>query len=143
MIISDPLSELVSLLGSSLSMYVADAGIWSYPGNEKVKLAIADLVDDQRSIVDRAGIALEDRGMDAPRRGYPIKFTATHDLDLRSLLPRIVAELRQQAGALDQIIELGGHDPIAVDLAREARLSTTTHADAIEQILAARVPLSR
>jgi hypothetical protein len=136
MTITDPLSEIVSLLGSSLSMYVADAGIWSYPGEEQVKLAIADLVDDQRSIIDRAGIALEDRGMDAPRRGYPIRFTATHDLDLRSLLPRIVAELRQQTGGLEEIIESGGHDPLAVDLAREARLSTTTHADAIENLLA-------
>lgn len=136
MTITDPLSEIVTLLGSSLSMYVADAGIWSYPGEEQVKLAIADLVDDQRSIIDRAGIALEDRGMDAPRRGYPIRFTATHDLDLRSLLPRIVTELRQQTGGLEEIIESGGHDPLAVDLAREARLSTTTHADAIENLLA-------
>ena len=72
-----PLPRLVSLLGSSLALYVADAGIWTYPGAEEIKLALADLADDHRSLIDRAGAVLEDRGADVPRRPYPIQFTCT------------------------------------------------------------------
>lgn len=135
MTITDPLSRLVSLLGSSLAMYVSDAGIWSYPGDEEIKLALADLVGDQRNIVERAGCILEDRNVDVPRHAYPIRFTATHDLDLRSLLPRISAELRGQVAAIDGIIAAGGPDAAALELAREARVSTLSHADVLDQLL--------
>ena len=58
----DPLSRLLDVLRPSLVMYLSDSGIWSYPGDEEIKLALADLVSDQRSMVERAGVLLEDRG---------------------------------------------------------------------------------
>ena len=74
---TSPLVCLLSTLDSSLSMYVADAGIWSYSGAEEIKLALADLVGDQRSIMERAGTLLVEQGGLAPRHTYPIRFTAT------------------------------------------------------------------
>ena len=133
MTITDPLSRLVSLIGSSLAMYVSDAGIWSYPGDEEIKLALADLVGDQKSIVERACCILEDRDVDVPRHAYPIRFTATHDLDLRALLPRISGELRRQVADLDGVIAADGADATAIELAREARVSTLSHADVLDQ----------
>ena len=47
---AQPLSQLVSLLGSSLALYVADAGIWTYPGSEEIKFALAELVDDANGV---------------------------------------------------------------------------------------------
>jgi hypothetical protein len=125
----------VSLLGSSLALYVADAGIWTYPGAEEIKLALADLADDHRSLIDRAGAVLEDRGADVPRRPYPIQFTATHDLDLRSLLPRIVAGLESQAVALENTAVAGG-DAEETDLVGEALTSTRAHLNDLRQLLA-------
>jgi hypothetical protein len=130
-----PLPRLVSLLGSSLALYVADAGIWTYPGAEEIKLALADLADDHRSLIDRAGAVLEDRGADVPRRPYPIQFTATHDLDLRSLLPRIVAGLESQAAALENTAVAGG-DAEETDLVGEALTSTRAHLNDLRQLLA-------
>jgi hypothetical protein len=130
-----PLPRLVSLLGSSLALYVADAGIWTYPGAEEIKLALADLADDHRSLIDRAGAVLEDRGADVPRRPYPIQFTATHDLDLRSLLPRIVAGLESQAVALENTAVAGG-DAEETDLVGEALTSTRAHLNDLRQLLA-------
>jgi len=135
MTITDPLSSLVSLIGSSLAMYVSDAGIWSYPGDEEIKLALADLVGDQKSIVERACCILEDRDVDVPRHAYPIRFTATHDLDLRALLPRISGELRRQVADLDGVIAADGADATAIELAREARVSTLSHADVLDQLM--------
>lgn len=130
---TNPLVRLLSTLDSSLAMYVADAGIWSYPGDEEIKLAIADFVGDQRSIMERAGTILEESGEATPRHAYPIQFTATHDLDLKSLVPRIIAGARRQVGELDAVIAAGG-DPVAIDLVREARSTTHRHADILAQL---------
>jgi len=130
-----PLPSLVSLLGSSLALYVADAGIWTYPGSEEIKLALADLADDHRSLIDRAGAVLEDRGADVPRHPYPIQFTATHDLDLRALLPRIVAGLESQAATLENTAAAGG-DAEEIDLVGEALTSTRAHINDLRQLLA-------
>lgn len=129
-----PLAELVRLLGSSLAMYVADAGIWSYPGDEEVKLALADLVGDQRNVHDRSAAVLDSRNVPVPGRDFPIRFTATHDVDLRFLLPRILEELRRQVTTLDGIIEASADDPETLELAREARGTTLGHCDVLSQV---------
>jgi hypothetical protein len=130
-----PLANLVSQLGSSLAMYVSDAGIWTYPGAEEIKLALAALADDHRSLIERAGAALEDRGLEVPRHPYPIQFTATHDLDLRALLPRVITGLKAQAAALEKTA-VSADDPEAADLVGEAITSTRTHLDALNQLVA-------
>jgi hypothetical protein len=130
-----PLASLVSELGSSLAMYVSDAGIWTYPGAEEIKLALAALADDHRSLIERAGAALEDRGLDVPRHPYPIQFTATHDLDLRALLPRVITGLKSQVAALEKTA-VSADDPEAADLVGEAITSTRSHLDALNQLVA-------
>ena len=130
-----PLANLVSQLGGSLAMYVSDAGIWSYPGAEEIKLALAALADDHRSLIERAGAAIEDRGLEVPRHPYPIQFTATHDLDLRALLPRVITGLKAQVAALEKAA-IPADDPEAADLVGEAITSTRTHLDALQQLLA-------
>ena len=88
------LADLVDTLGSSLHSYVAAAGVWSFPGDEAIKLAIVDLVDDQRSLADRAGRVLAERGETPPSPVFPIRYTATHDVDLGAMLPRVLDGLR-------------------------------------------------
>lgn len=132
---AEPLASLVTSLGSSLAMYVADAGIWTYPGEEEIKLALADVAGDLRSIVERAGAALEGRSIDVPRPVYPIRFTATHDLDLRGLLPRIIAELRAIGADLERR-QPSVADGEAAGLVQDALTSVRTHVDALEQLLA-------
>ncbi|NDC53632.1 MAG: hypothetical protein EBZ74_04915 [Planctomycetia bacterium] len=132
---AQPLSQLVSLLGSSLALYVADAGIWTYPGSEEIKFALAELVDDHHSLLERAGAILEERGVPVPRHPYPIRFTATHDLDLRVLLPRIVAGLESQVVELERTAAAGG-DAEGLGLVREAITSTRSHLNDLQQVLA-------
>ncbi len=133
------LFRLLGLLHASLAMYVADAGIWSYPGDEAIKLALVDLVGDHKNIVERAGTVLEQRHIHVPRLAYPIHFTATHDTDLRSLLPRILNELRKQLVEIDEIIEslskTTDADPLSLELALEARDTTLGHSDVLGQLL--------
>ncbi|MCE2726636.1 MAG: hypothetical protein LW698_07635 [Planctomycetaceae bacterium] len=132
----DPLRRLAAALESSLAMYVADSGIWSYPGPEEIKLALADLVGDHKSLLDRAGAVLADREVAAPRTAYPLSFTAGHDLDLRFLLPRIIAGLDAQARVCDEVAAAGGDDATAAQLARETVETNRRHADQLRQLVA-------
>jgi hypothetical protein len=131
---SDPLCRLLDVLQPSLAMYLADSGIWSYPGKESIKLAIADLVGDHRSLVERAAVAIEDRGVAVPSHAYPITFTSCHDVDMRSLLPRVVAGLRGQVAAIDAIIASTAADGVAAELAQEAKATTLSHIGVLEQV---------
>ena len=133
---SDPLCRLLDVLQPSLVMYLADSGIWSYPGRESIKLALADLVGDHRSLVERAAGSIEDRGLAVPSVAYPIGFTGCHDVDMRSLLPRVVSGLRGQVAAIDTIIDSSADDGVAAELAREAKATTLSHIDVLEQVAA-------
>lgn len=128
-----PLAALVSMLGSSLHAYLAAARVWTFPGDEAIKLALVDLADDERSISDRACERLEASGLEVPRPAFPIRFTGTHDVDLGSLLSRILDGLRRQVSALDRLVDDGG-DEADVDLVRQARAAALQHADAIQDI---------
>jgi hypothetical protein len=132
----DQLRRLVVALESSLAMYVADSGIWSYPGPEEIKLALADLVGDHKSLLDRAGMVLAEREVAAPRTAYPLSFTAGHDLDLRYLLPRIIAALDAQARLGDEVAAAAGDDATAAQLARETVETNRRHADQLRQLVA-------
>jgi len=134
---SDPLVRLLSVLQPSLQMYLADSGIWSYPGDEELKLALADVVGDQRSLVERAAVALEHRGVTVSPPAYPITFTSCHDVDIRSLVPRVIEGLKDQLAACDAIVESTGDDPdgvFAKGLVREARATSQRHLDVLRQV---------
>ena len=130
----DPLCRLLDVLQPSLAMYLADSGIWSYPGRESIKLALADLVGDHRSLVERAAVEIEERGIAVPAHAYPIGFTGCHDVDMKSLLPRVIAGLRGQLAAIDTIVASSADDAFATELAREAKSTTLSHIDVLEQV---------
>ena len=132
-----PLVRLLDVLQPSLQMYLADSGIWSYPGKEPLKLALADVVSDQRSIVERAAVALEERGLVPVPVAYPIRYTGCHDVDMGSLLPRVIDGMRAQVAAIDAIIAAATDDAEAGELAREARATTHGHIDVLAQVAAA------
>jgi peptidoglycan/xylan/chitin deacetylase (PgdA/CDA1 family) len=128
-----PLVSLVETLGSSLPAYLSAARVWTFPGEESLKLALVDLAEDERSVADRAGRLLEERGHVVPRPTFPIAFTGLHDSDLGALLPRILDGLRGQVATFERLVESGG-DADSIELLREARGVALRHADVLEDI---------
>jgi hypothetical protein len=134
---TDPLCHLVASIQPSMLMYLGDSGIWSYPGPESVKLALADAVDDLKNVVERATAFLDERETAVPQKAaYPLSFTALHDIDLANLLPRVIEGLRRQFTALDSLTGPTGTDAAAADLVADAKQSTRQHLDALEQLAA-------
>ena len=130
---ADALAHLVAVMESSPAMYLADSGIWSYPGDESLKLALADVVSGQRGIIDRAAGILAEREVAVPQTGYPLAYTAWHDLDLAFLLPRVIERMKGQVASLEAILASGTSDAAALELAREAIASTRSHIDVLDQ----------
>jgi len=124
----DPLLRLFDLLQPGLPMYLADCGLWSYPGPEEIRLALADLVADQRNILDRAAVVVAERGQARPRVVYPISFSGGHDVDLRHMLPRLIAGLDRQRSELEPLA-VTPDDAAAADFATEALRSLQQHRD--------------
>jgi hypothetical protein len=131
---SDPLVRLLGVLQSGLSLYLADSGIGSYPGADEVRDALAELAADQRRIVERTSEVLVDREQVPPRPHYPLAFTAVHDLDLATLLTRVLGDLRRQVPALEAIVGSAGDDAAATTLAGEAEALSRRHAATLEQL---------
>jgi len=132
---SPALVRLLEVLQPSLAMYLGDSGIWSYPGPEELRLALAALVSDQRQVADRAALILEEREVPVPKTAYPISYSGWHDVDLRHILPRVVAALKRQEVELDQLAATP-NDATAVGLAAEAAKITRQHVAALDQLAA-------
>jgi hypothetical protein len=124
----DPLLRLFDLLQPSLAMYLADCGLWSYPGSEEIRLAVADLVADQRNILDRAAVVVAERGQARPRVVYPISFSGGHDVDLRHMLPRLIAGLDRQRSELETLAATPD-DAASAGFAAETLRSVQQHRD--------------
>ena len=120
-------------IGPSLALFIDDSGIWSRPGPEELKLAIADLCTDLRSIFDRAGVLLDEQDIPTPQVEYPIRFTALHDIQLGYLLPQLQQETRGQVAAVEAWGDAGG---AAGDLLQEARTTLQSHVDVLQQLSA-------
>ena len=118
-------------LGSSLALFIDDTGIWSRRGAEEIKLAIADLCTDLRSVFDQAGVLLDARDIPTPQVEYPIRFTALHDIDLGYLLRQLLDETRGQVATLAAESDASGETG---DLLREARSTLQSHVDVLEQL---------
>lgn len=132
---TDHLSELVMTLESSLPMYLVDSGVQTYPGADDIREAVARLVDEQRDIVARSAVLLEEREVPLPRHAYPLSFTALHDIDLRHLLPRLVADLRRQAEGCAAIAAAAARrDAAASSLADEAAASARRHGESLARL---------
>ncbi|MCS5616862.1 MAG: hypothetical protein O3C39_03465 [Planctomycetota bacterium] len=133
--VSSPLVRLLKVLQPSLAMYVAESGIWSYPGPEEIRAGLADLVGDQRGIMDRAVLILEEREVAVPKNAYPIAFSGWHDVDLRHVLPRVVTGLERQLPELE-LLAATSDDAATAGLAAEALTSTRHHVEALKTIAA-------
>ena len=132
---SDPLARIVSTLESSPAMYLADSGLASYPGAPEIRAAIEALVAEQKDVLARAANVIADREQPLPQAAFPISFTAWHDVDLRHVLPRIVAGLERQQPELERLAGTAD-DAAAAGLAAEALKSTRQHLDVFKTIAA-------
>ncbi len=135
------LCRLVRLFRQSPLLYLSDSNIWSYRGDEQLKLALVDIVSDHQNFIDRAETILVAEQLVLPRTFYPLAFTGWHDVDLGFLLPKLITDLEQRKNALiglrdraDEVVgSKGSGDDRAAELVREVIASVEGHLEALRQ----------
>ena len=135
------LSRLVRLFRQSPLMYLSDSNVWTYRGDESLKLTLVDVVSDHQNFVDRAETILVAEQLELPQSFFPLAFTGWHDVDLGFLLPRLIADLEKRENALqdlrDQADEIVGQRGSGADktaeLVREAISAVEGHLDMLRQ----------
>ncbi len=135
------LCRLVRLFRQSPLLYLSDSNIWTYRGDEQLKLALVDVVSDHQNFINRAETILVAEQLVLPRTFYPLAFTGWHDVDLGFLLPTLIADLEKRKNALislrDQADEIvgrrGSGGDKAAELVREVIVSVEGHLELLRQ----------
>ena len=117
------LCRLVRLFRQSPLLYLSDSNIWTYRGDEQLKLTLVDVVSDHQNFINRAETILVAEQLVLPRTFYPLALTGWHDVDLGFLLPTLIADLEKRKNALislrDQADEIVGRRRSGADKAAE------------------------
>jgi hypothetical protein len=132
---------LVRLFRQSPLLYLSDSNIWTYRGDEQLKLTLVDVVSDHQNFINRAETILVAEQLVLPRTFYPLAFTGWHDVDLGFLLPTLIADLEKRKNALislrDQADEIvgrrGSGADKAAELVREVIASVEGHLELLRQ----------
>jgi hypothetical protein len=132
---TDPLTRIFDVIQASPAMFLADCGLWSYPGAEEIRLALADLVADQRNLLDRVSAVLDEREQPRPRGAYPITFTSLHDVNLRHILPRVIHDLDRQRASFEEIAATPD-DAAAAAFGADGLRSVRQHLDVLRDVKA-------
>ena len=129
------LCRLVRLFRQSPLMYLSDSNVWTYRGDESLKLALVDIISDHQNFVDRAETILVAEQSELPKSLFPLSFTGWHDVDLGFLLPALIADLEKRRDTLQSLCEQsdaivgqrGGNTDKTAELIREAISSVDGH----------------
>ena len=135
------LCRLVRLFRQSPLLYLSDSNIWTYRGDEQLKLTLVDVVSDHQNFINRAETILVAEQLVLPRTFYPLALTGWHDVDLGFLLPTLIADLEKRKNALislrDQADEIvgrrGSGADKAAELVREVIASVEGHLELLRQ----------
>ena len=135
------LCRLVRLFRQSPLMYLSESNVWTYRGDESLKLALIDVIADQQNFVDRAETILVAEQFELPKSFFPLSFTGWHDVDLGFLLPSLTVDLEKRRSTLqslrdqsDAIVgQRGSNADKTAELIREAISSIDEHLELLYQ----------
>lgn len=114
------LNRLLVIHNRSLPMYLGYAVPWGRRGNEAAAEALSLIVADHKNMVDRLGEMILDNGSSVASGGFPLSYTALHDLSFEYLIQRVIEHQKQ---TIERIAECTGQlrlAPAAQAIAQEA-----------------------
>lgn len=132
----DALNEVLRAQYRSLPMFLAGTEPWTHHGDERATAALANIVADQKAMVQRVGEAILDRGGRVETGNFPIEYAELHFLSLDYLLTQLVARQKDDVATLERCVEQLAGDRAARTLAEEALGSERAHLETLEHLLA-------
>ena len=80
----------------------SESNVWTYRGDESLKLALIDVIADHQNFVDRAETILWQNNVNS-LKVFSLSFTGWHDVDLGFLLPSITVDLEKRRNTLQSL----------------------------------------
>ncbi|MCA9265450.1 MAG: hypothetical protein KDA60_16435 [Planctomycetales bacterium] len=130
----DFLNQVVAILGSSLPMYLSNAGPWVRRGLEKAEETLELVVVDQRRSIDRLSRLVMDLGGEPFSPSFPASYTGLNDVSLDYLLDLIA---KQQAGNIDKvqvIVQALPEDSTARTLVEQTLGAARGHLETLQEL---------
>jgi hypothetical protein len=131
---TEALNRLVAILNRSLPMYLSDARPWMGERDEAAQKRLAQIVTDQKALVDRLARMILDLGDAVDRGEYPMEFTGQHDLSLDYLLGQLVLGQQQDVTQMEQCVQQLPSNTMERALAGDALAQSKRHLETLQQL---------
>src|SRR5688500_13819360 len=127
------LNRLLALHTRSLAMYLSYAQPSWHRGDEAARETLQSIVEDQRAFAERIGEMIVEIGV-INEGGFPMFFTAYHDLSFDFLLQKMIEFQKRDIGVIEQIIGQLLLVPMAKALAEESLGAAKAHLEALQEL---------
>jgi hypothetical protein len=129
------LNRLLGLLCRSLPTYLAEVRTLGHPEGEKIRLALHQLVADQRMYAKRIAEAITQSGGQPNSGRFPTDFAAKNDLSIDFLLREIIASHDRDVVAITQCVEQLEGESTLHALAEEVLGNAKGHLDILQELV--------
>ena len=131
------LSGILRLLCRGLPTYLLEVKPWSQPEHERLRKALAQLVEDRRLYAGRVAQAIMDRGGFPDAGPFPLRFTGLNDVSLEYLVRVLIDSLHVDMEILQTSSARLEETPRLHDLSEEILGNTKGHAEILEKVKSA------
>lgn len=128
------LNRLLVLHHRSLPVYLSYAVPWLHRDNEAAQEVLQSIAADHRALVDRLGELILDGNGIVAHGGFPLRYTALHDLSLDYLVTRLIEFQKQLIPQIAECADQLRMTPAAQAVALEALGEAKAHLQSLEEL---------
>lgn len=133
----DVLNELLRTQYRSLPMFLSGTDPYARSGDQRAEAVLANVVADQKAMVQRLGEAILDRGGQVDSGNFPIEYAELHFLALDYLIKELVVRQKDDVAAIERCVARLTSDRAARMLAEEVLGQERAHLETLEGLLEA------
>lgn len=133
----DVLNELLRTQYRSLPMFLSGTDPYARSSDQRAEIVLANIVADQKAMVQRLGEAILDRGGQVDGGNFPIEYAELHFLALDYLLKELVTRQKDDVAAIESCVARLTGDRAARMLAEEVLGQERAHLETLESLLEA------
>lgn len=126
------LNQILAIHGSSLPMYLSSAPPHLQYGDEKVWECLRNVIDDQKTMIDKLADYVEELGGTPNHGEFPMDFTGMHDLSVEHIRQNVAERQRCELDWMEQLSE-SLNDATARALAQEAIGAAKAHLESLDE----------
>ena len=130
------LNQLLAVLCRSLPQYLTDARPYSVSGDDSAVEVLTQIAEDQTMMSARVTDLIQESERRIDLGGFPIQFSALHDLSLEYLVGKAIECQRRDIRTIEACIDDLRFAPAARSLAEETLGMAKGHLESLQEVSA-------